>query len=188
MNTGTQVREIAVLCGAVGGVYCDREAVELFDQERDVRTFTGGKPVVAHPPCRSWSLRLAHQAKPEPGEKELGPLCVAHVRTCGGVLEHPAHSRLFEATGMPRPGQGTDAWGGWTLGVWQAWWGHPTRKATWLYFCGIEPGTVQTPFRLLPAMRAHQEHRFFQYATKAQKSATPPEMADWLIQHARNAR
>ena len=88
---------VAVLCVSKNSIYKRIERVEAFDLARDARTFGGGMPVVAHPPCRSWSAYCAHQAKPLAGEKELGPLCVAWLRECGGVLEHPAHSRLFAA-------------------------------------------------------------------------------------------
>lgn len=36
--------------------------------------------------------------------KELGLWCAEQVRKWGGILEQPAHSRLWEAAGLPRPG------------------------------------------------------------------------------------
>lgn len=67
----------------------------------DVRTFQGGMPIVGHPPCRSWSAFCRHQAKPLLGEKELAPFVVEHLRKCGGVMEHPAHSTLWDALNLP---------------------------------------------------------------------------------------
>ncbi|MWL55341.1 hypothetical protein GQL84_23735, partial [Escherichia coli] len=58
---------------------------DVFDIERDARTFAGGMPVVAHPPCRAWG-RLRKFAKPRPDEKALALFAVAQVRAFGGVL------------------------------------------------------------------------------------------------------
>lgn len=46
---------VAVLCCSSKSAYNEMTNVECYDRARDVRTFPGGKPVVAHPPCRSWS-------------------------------------------------------------------------------------------------------------------------------------
>lgn len=107
---------MAALCVAPRSVYHALPEVDAYDLRRDVRSFAGGLPVVAHPPCRAWSAYCAHQAKPLPGEKDLGPLCVEWLRKEGGVLEHPAHSRLFAACGLPRPGETRGDL--WTVGVW----------------------------------------------------------------------
>lgn len=48
-------RPVAVLCVQRRTQYRDLPGVECYDIDRDVRTFAGGMPVVAHPPCRSWS-------------------------------------------------------------------------------------------------------------------------------------
>ena len=135
---------VAILCTAPKSVYHSLPGVECFGRKRDVRSFVGGMPVVAHPPCRSWSAYCAHQAKPEPGEKDLGPLCVEWLKKCGGVLEHPAHSRLFSHCNLPRPGW-TSRGDFWTAEIWQAWWGYPMRKASWLLFCGVRPSEVIFP-------------------------------------------
>ena len=66
------VLPIAVLCVQKNNHYRGMEGVEVYDKQRDARTFPGGMPVVAHPPCRAWSAFCRHQAKPEPGEKALG--------------------------------------------------------------------------------------------------------------------
>ena len=122
---------IAALCVSRVSIYKTLEGVDCFDIDRDVRTFAGGMPIVAHPPCRSWSAYCAHQAKPLPGEKELGLWCVDKLRECGGVLEHPAHSRLFDAAGMPKPGE-PERGGLWSLAVDQSWWGDTRKKKTWI--------------------------------------------------------
>ena len=139
------LRTIAALCIAPNSLYKRMPGVEAYDQARDVRSFAGGMPVVAHPPCRAWSAYTAHQAKPAEGEKELGLLCAEWLRSEGGVLEHPAHSRLFEAARLPMPGQRQGDL--YTMLVWQAWWGYPMRKATWLCFSRVDVREIELPYR-----------------------------------------
>lgn len=180
---------VAVLCVAAKSVYRSLPNVECYDLRRDVRSFVGGMPVVAHPPCRSWSAYCAHQAKPLPGEKELGPLCVNWLRECGGVLEHPAHSRLFDACKLPKPGW-TVGWHKdempiWSTEVLQGWWGDTRSKTTWLCFFGITPPDVRIPFRFVDA---DGDRRRWQLMSKTQRSATHPALAEWLVQTARLAK
>jgi hypothetical protein len=101
--------------------------------------------VVAHPPCARWS-RLAGFTEARFGYKrgEDGgcfAAALAAVRRFGGVLEHPAYSKAWDAFGLPEP-----LWrGGWTLGldggascyVEQGRYGLPVKKATWLYAFGV---------------------------------------------------
>ena len=47
------VRNVAALCVAPNSHYKTMPGVDAYDISRDVRSFTGGMPVVAHPPCRS---------------------------------------------------------------------------------------------------------------------------------------
>lgn len=175
-------RPVAVLCVQRRTQYRDLPGVECYDIDRDVRTFAGGMPVVAHPPCRSWSAFTAHQAKPLPGEKDLGPLCVSWLRKCGGVLEHPAHSRLFAHCGLPLPGQAFD--GLWSIEVLQSWWsGHEgTQKRTWLCFSGIAPAAVHFPLTL---RGQGGDKKLWQYMPRSLRSETCREMAEWLVGNAR---
>ncbi|WP_202122885.1 hypothetical protein, partial [Escherichia coli] len=76
---------IAVLFARVDSNYKAMPECDVFDIERDARTFAGGMPVVAHPPCRAWG-RLRKFAKPRPDEKALALFAVAQVRAFGGVL------------------------------------------------------------------------------------------------------
>ncbi len=169
---------VAILCAARKSAYKNMKGVEVYDIDRDARTFSGGMPIVAHPPCRGWSKWLWHQAKPEPGEKELGLWCCDQLRECGGVLEQPAGSKLFFAAGFPDSQI-------WMIEVWQAWWGYPTKKSTWLAFCGIDPATVNPPFRLHPRGR---DGKVFENMSRAQRAHTTPEFAEWLVSIARRAQ
>jgi len=147
--------------------------VECFDRDRDARTFTGSAPVVAHPPCRAWGP-LAHMAKPRHDERELGIFALATVRMNGGVLEHPAGSKLFDVISL-RPGARCRA-GGWILPIWQSWFGHVARKSTWLYICGIEPRDVPRMPLLLGDVPGRVESQH-----SADRELTPPELARWLL-------
>jgi len=65
------------------------------------------------------------------------------VRQYGGVLEHPAYSDAWAAYELNKPPTGggwvnADFEGGWTCYVEQGRYGHPAKKATWLYAHGVE--------------------------------------------------
>jgi len=177
MNSPTPAVElVAVLCVAPNSTYHQMPNARCYDKHRNAMTFKGDRPVVAHPPCRAWSAYTAHQAKPEPGEKELGLACAAWLRTCGGVLEQPAHSRLFAAAGLPLPNESSGAL--WTIEVDQSWWGTPTAKRTWLCFSHVPRSGVRCPLTL----RARGgDHRRWQLLSHAARSATPPAFAAWLL-------
>ena len=172
---------VSVLCAARNSMYHTIPAVVVYDKRRDARIFPGGTPIVAHPPCRSWSAFTKHLAKPEPGEKELGLWCCDQLRAWGGILEQPAHSGLFAAAGLPMPGQG-ERDGVWSLEVWQAWWGYESKKSTWLAFVGVSPNDVITPMTLHARGR---DKRTQQLMSRNQRSATPLLFATWLIDLAR---
>ena len=178
------MRTVAVLCVAPKSIYKTLHGVECYDPKRDVRTFAGGMPVVVHPPCRTWSAFCAHQAKAPAGEKELGPLCVDWLKSCGGVLEHPAHSRLFEFFGLPKPGWATRG-ELWTICVDQALFGHVNAKKTWLCFSRVSPNDVQLPLRL---RNPQGDRRRWSLMSQTQRSKTPPEMAQWLVDAARKSQ
>jgi len=137
---------IAALYVEAGGIYCDLDGVDPWDESRDARRYVGPYPVVAHPPCARWSYALAALAEARygiPREQDGG--CFEHalatVRTFGGVLEHPAHSTAWRRFGMVQPAAGggwsrPDAWGGRSCAVEQGHYGHRARKPTWLYAAG----------------------------------------------------
>lgn len=177
-------RIVSVLCAARNSVYHDLPGVAVYDARLDARTFAGETPIVAHPPCRAWSVKTKHQAKPEPGEKELGLWCCEMLLQCGGVLEQPAFSEMFEAAGFPTPSTRRQSGDVWTLEVWQAWWGYPMKKATCLAFCGVPRAAIELPFRLHPR---GGDRRTEQRMSKSQRSATTRAFAEWLVSAARSA-
>jgi hypothetical protein len=163
------------------GAYFDLATRGLCDPwpaDRDARAYAGPRPVVAHPPCGPWSKLRGLCTVQDPS---CAPSAVDSVRRFGGVLEHPAESRLWSAgLGLPRPGEPADGFGGWTVEVDQARFGHASRKRTWLYLVRTEapvfPGPVADPGQTVGRM-----HR-------REASATPPRFALFLLELARTVR
>lgn len=184
---------VAVLYAREDSHYKAIDGCDVWDAERDARKWPGGVPVVAHPPCRAWG-RLRAFAKPRHDEKELALHAVDCVRKFGGVLEHPAGSSLWEAAGLPRPEDGWDVHGGWTMAVSQFWWGHKAEKRTWLYFVGLTvqqlpplPFVMGYPQHIIgSSMRRKGDPGWMPGTTKAEREHTPPELAKWLVQAARS--
>lgn len=145
---------------------------DVFDIDRDARTYHGPLPVVAHPPCRAWG-RLRKFAKPRHDEKYLALHAVHCVRSFGGVLEHPASSSLWPAAGLPLPGQ-RDHFGGLTFVVDQGWFGHRAPKRTWLYVCGAD-SLPEVPYQL-----GDNDGRIASMGRR-EREATPLPFAFWLL-------
>lgn len=175
-------RQIAVLFARQDSIYKSLPGCDVFDIERDARTFAGGVPVVAHPPCRAWG-RLRAFAKPRHDEKDLARWAVQQVRMYGGVLEHPASSMLWPDQKLPQPGE-RDEFGGWTLPVHQHWWGHRAEKATLLYIVGCEPAELPPmPIRLdepTHVVQSRKRSGYRPHITKAEREQTPIDFAIWL--------
>lgn len=167
------MNDVAVLFCRSDSVYLSF-AVDVWDRERDALAYSGPWPVVAHPPCRGWG-RLRHLAKPRVGELDCGLFAVWAARQWGGVVEHPAGSLLWDACGLPLPGAGVDASGGWTLRVRQSRWGHGADKWTWLYVVGCPPERVPE----LPPDRSGG--RVVERMCGAERERTPPAFAHWLL-------
>ena len=134
---------IAALYVEPGGCYYGLADVDPWDEKRDARLYAGPHSVVAHPPCQRWG-RFWHGSPRRPHQFKLGDdggcfaAALASVRQWGGVLEHPADSRAWEAFGLnapPRSGGwiSADFHGGWTCYVEQGFYGAKARKPTWLY-------------------------------------------------------
>lgn len=170
--------------------------VDVWDKKRDARRFAGTGPIIAHPPCRLWGNLRTVATKAPPEEKELGPWAVEQVRRCGGVLEHPEGSILFEHCNCGTLGN-PDKWGGWILKLDQYHWGHPAAKPTKLYIVGCAvkdvpacPNREGTPDRCISQGHGVRiGHPLFKSrVTQYEREATPPEFAKWLVELARRCK
>jgi hypothetical protein len=129
-------------------------------------------------------------AKPREDEKALAPWAIEQIRKFGGVLEHPANSKLWPELNLPAPGR-KDEYGGWTLPIHQHWWGHRAEKKTRLYIVGCEPKDIpDIPLRIDEPThvigdvgRAGRGKR--PEVSKAEREHTPPALAVWLCELAK---
>ena len=182
--------DVAVLFARADSVYKTLPGCDVYDMERDARTFQGGMPVVAHPPCRLWAKLRQFAKAPDPvAERQLAVDAVGHVRLLGGVLEHPAESTLWAHMGLPLPGRAPDRFGGWTAQIRQCDWGHKAEKLTWLYIVGIHPDDLPAmpqpgvPTGVIKPQRGVP--RMLPIVTKREREHTPPDLARWLVEVAR---
>ncbi|MGV1035364.1 MAG: hypothetical protein ACOYBP_09155 [Microbacteriaceae bacterium] len=180
--------QVAALFVRSDSFYKSMPGVDCWDIERDARKWPGGSPVVAHPPCRAWG-KLRAFAKPRHDEKELAFFAIEQVRRFGGVLEHPRGSSLWQVAGLPSPVAGmVDDFGGWTLPVFQCWFGHRAEKSTLLYIVGCVPRDLPAiPIRLGEASHVvglwsgRDKGNWRKSITKAEREHTPPDFARWLV-------
>lgn len=202
---------VAALYVEPAGAYRGLPDVDLWTEVQDARTYAGPHPVVAHPPCQRWG-RFWHGSPRKPHQFQLGDdggcfaAALASVRRWCGVLEHPADSHAWRAFGLvapPRAGQWHPAGDGigHTCYVEQGFYGHASRKGTWLYSVGCDlPDMVWGvgAQRLDPVM---VERHGYEYARRkgmvsmiggkhktAIRNATPPSFRDVLLAMARSAR
>lgn len=195
---------IAALFVQKNGHYYGLPNVDPWPEERDARKYPGDHPVVAHPPCSRW-CRLAGLVEHRWGHKRgddggCFESALKSVRTFGGILEHPAYSEAFTAYGLPIPND----FGGWQRGICGGWscyveqgnYGHPARKATWLYAYGIDaPPSLKwghIPDNKSEALvswcgnkvkRTEKRRRL----SRKEASSTPIEFRDLLISIAQSA-
>lgn len=163
--------------------------LDCYDRRRNALTFAGTGPVIAHPPCRTWGNLRTVATRAPADEHALGPWAVDQVRRCGGVLEHPAGSTLFEHCGCGAAGDC-----GFVLTVDQFHWGHRCAKPTRLYVVGCSPADVPPiPHRAgTPTHCISQGHGvrighplFKSRVPQWEREATPPAFAAWLVELAR---
>lgn len=194
---------VAALYVARGGCYYGIPDVDPWDEERDARLYAGPWPVVAHPPCSRW-CRLAGLVEKRWGHKrgEDGgcfAAALAAVRRWGGVLEHPAYTDAWPAHGLPAPpavGWQKTMCGGWVCHVEQGRYGHPAKKATWLYASGVgKPPALRwgriadrDSTALVSWCGNHvSSDEVRPRVGKAAAAATPTEFRDVLLSMARSA-
>lgn len=183
------MKSVAVLFARADSIYKTMPQCDVYDIERDARTYRGGLPIIAHPPCRAWG-GLRHFAKPQFGERKLAIWSVLHIRRNGGVLEHPAASRLWPVMGLPEPGL-RDQFGGFTIGITQHWFGHRAEKPTRLYVVGCAPQDVPSiPLTLGASSHVISPWSGFCKGMQGwrpqlrgdEREHTPPALAEWLVE------
>lgn len=198
---------IAALFVQTNGVYFGLEGVDPYDVKRDAMTYAGPHRVVAHPPCERWgrywsggpSARVRRTLGDDGGTFAHALECV---RAYGGVLEHPEASHAWAAFGLRKPPK-SGGWVsadlmGWTCCVEQGHYGHPARKATWLYAVGCELpelpwGPCLDRRRLDEGFHSSAERRAARAGGATPRKrlssteclATPPRFRDLLIAMAR---
>lgn len=193
---------IAALYVETDGAYFRLDGIDPWDEARDARKYAGPWPVVAHPPCQRWGAMAAVNYARWGGEHNRPgndggcfASALASVRQFGGVLEHPAKSRAWDAYGLTKPnliGWQRCSDGGWVCEVWQSAYCHRANKATWLYAFGVglppalkwdrPVGTHQVGFQD-PRGKARNKPTL----SKREASATPLEFRDALIAIAHRA-
>lgn len=201
---------VAALFVETSGCYSNLENCDPWGINRDARKYTGPHPVVAHPPCQRWgrywsggpSARVRRILGDDDGCFESA---LASVRRWGGVLEHPEASHAFKRFGLGSPNKagqwhvselGRDAW---VCCVEQGHYGHPARKATWLYYVGANPTDLiwgkSSGIRLDEGFHSKAERDAARAAGRkpikrlstAQNLATPIAFRDTLLSLARNS-
>lgn len=200
--------KVAALYVEPDGAYIGLPGVDPWDEARDARTYAGPHPVVAHPPCQRWG-RFWHGSTRKPHQFKLGDdggcfdAALRAVLKWGGVLEHPAHSKAWDAFGLRKPVAGA-GWqrsdmghpysGYWVCYVEQGHYGHMSRKPTWLLANVITPPKLnwtKGEQRLHPvALERHGYEKARRIGMMAMiggknktkiRNATPPEFRDLLL-------
>lgn len=137
--------------------------LECFDLVRDARSYRGDGRVICHPPCRAWG-RYEFCAKPRPGERDLALWALDLVRRNGGVLEHPASSKLWRHL---QPGDTSFL-------IRQCDFGHRAEKLTRLFYAGMPP---------VPALPPRYEGPLVPVTNmwRGERERTPDVLAEWLV-------
>jgi hypothetical protein len=193
---------VAALFVEEGGAYYGIPDVDPWPEARDARLYPGPYSVVAHPPCNRWAQPLAQVNQTRYGHR-VGDdggcfaSALASVRRWGGVLEHPANTAAWDVFDLPQP-PASGGWirafcGGWTCHVEQAKYGHPARKATWLYAFSAPlpdlrwgrtlPSEIKATVSWLTDPGPCGARRRI---TRREAAASPPEFRDVLLDMARN--
>lgn len=189
------MKTVAVLFARADSVYKTMPGCDVWDEARDARRWAGGSPVVAHPPCKRWSMinGVVLSRYPEKADEfawgndgGLFEFALATVRRCGGVIEHPAQSRAFLHYGLPKIGRGPDSFDGWSCEVRQVDWGHRAEKRTWLYIVGAGPDDLPPmPLEALKPTARVSRMKSCEVMGKPERERTPPAFAAWLVDLAR---
>jgi hypothetical protein len=202
---------IAALFVAHDGPYVNQPGIDAWTEERDARLYPGPHPVIAHPPCERWG-RYWFGGPSVKERKLLGDdlgcfgFALMTVRAFGGVLEHPAATHAWKIYELAAP----PIYGGWVSAgdgvgmvchVEQGHYGHPARKATWLYAVAptlplLKWGPAPTGKRLDEGFHSKEERAAKRAAgqkpvprlSKRENTHTPTDFMKVLIEIARGAK
>lgn len=187
--------KVAAIFVQEDGCYSSDPRIDAWPESRDARTYPGGMPVVAHPPCQLWGAMASVNYARWGGEHNRPgndggcfQSALNSVNSCGGVLEHPAKTRAWAAHGLTKPvAIGWQPCGeGWVCEVWQSAYGHRANKATWLYY----RGALRPPELKWDRIRGTHQIGFYDQRGKAankptlgkrEANATPIEFKEALI-------
>jgi hypothetical protein len=190
--------EVAAIYVDNPGIYFSFKNVDCWDESRDAKNYNGPYPVIAHPPCGPWGS-LSWNAYLD--DKTTGPRAIEQVRKFGGVLEHPANSKLFDFCNVVKPGKNIDSYNGRTIEIDQVWWGNPLRKRTWLYMVGIHFFSIYdykyVDFDAKPTHvfghgsgiqgRINRQTKKIRELPGNERAKTPPRLAMWLVELAKSS-
>ena len=163
--------------------------VELFDIDRDAKSFPMNSAIVAHPPCRLWG-KLHHFSTAPENEKFLAIYSINLARILGGVVEHPSGSTLFEYMDcgtIAKPDENQ----GYVISVDQSWFGHPCIKRTYLYICGVlykHPAIPLTFNAHTHTVSSAKKPNGLLQASRKMREYTPILFCAWLLEIARIAQ
>ena len=199
---------IAALFVLENGPYSNLNGIDPWGIKRDARKYQGPHRVIAHPPCERWG-RYWSGGPSARVRRKLGDdnqcffWALAAVRRYGGILEHPEASYAWKVFGITPPPKS----GGWisagdfqpnsfTCCVEQGHYGHPARKATWLYAVDCDlPSLIWGPapkgVRMDQGFHSKEERdrarrtgvcqRLSQRLSQRQRKLTPLPFRDLLI-------
>lgn len=176
---------------------------DWWDEKRDARKYAGPNPVVAHPPCGGFG-KLRHLYGGH--DRDCAFRALEQVRHFGGVLEHPAGSKLWEndfilLEHLGRFEAHVDCFGGWCTWLDQVEWGHVARKRTWIYVVSDRrtvsmnpPYPGASPTHWIGGGRTNSSRNGapipmgIKACSAQQRRRTPIAFAEWLIELASHAR
>ena len=195
---------IAALFVDKNGIYFGLPNVEVWDEKKDARLYRGPYSIIAHPPCTRW-CRLAGLVEARWGYKKgedegCFESALSSVRKWGGVLEHPAYSKAWNVFDLPKPNR-NGGWqkgfcGGYACHVEQGRYGHPAKKATWLYAFNTDLPVLKWGFEndnkseALVSWCGNKTKKNYtrKRLSSKQASATPLEFRNVLIEIAESSR
>lgn len=153
----------------------------MYDRTRDARSYKGPHPVVCHPPCRLWG-RMRGLSTADASEMSLAIHAVETLLEWGGVLEHPADTRLLHWVDLIPSIR--------KVAIRQKDFGHQAVKPTLLLVVGSDPCQwPDMPLDLSPVTHVigSSARSALPEVSKAWRERTPPKLARWMVAVARLA-